>query len=192
VRLRVGARQLLGWLGGRQQIPRLRPDRADDLSSWANALDLSGWERQVLEDLDGHRSLGELLEGIARAVDLLALVYVLHVFEIIDLLGEPLITDKSGRDPAELDRTRIEARLRLIHDSDYFAVLGVERTANAIDIRRAYRDLTTTFADDRLEPQTLRSYGDALRELRAALDEAYFVLSDEALRSTYLAHLEEP
>ena len=88
-------------------------------------------------------------------------------------------------------RRRIDERLALARDSDYFALLGVGRAAGRAEVLRAHADLRDTFADERLEPRTREELADALAELHAALDEAREVLLDEVLRTAYLAQLPE-
>jgi hypothetical protein len=88
-----------------------------------------------------------------------------------------------------IDRRRIDERLALARDSDYFSLLGVAREAGRAELLRAHADLRDTFAAERLEPRTREELADALAELHAALDEAREVLLDEVLRSAYLAQL---
>ena len=59
-------------------------------------------------------------------------------------------------------------------------------------MRRAYVDLSGTFRDEVLEEGSLERYARELDELRAALEEARDILTDDAMRSAYLAHLGDP
>ena len=194
IRSRMEAPQLWALLGGLQQFPRLRPDAAQGREAEiAEALLMSPTEEAWLPKLDGKRSLEELT--VDRSVDeleLLALVYGLHVLELVELVGEPQAVPKVSKDPASLDRERIEARLRLAREADYFALLGLNRDATRVDVRRAFSELKETFADEALEAHTRRELEGSIRELRQALDEAHAILIDDAMRNAYLAHLEEP
>jgi DnaJ-class molecular chaperone len=76
--------------------------------------------------------------------------------------------------------------------ADYFQALGVPRTATRVDVRRAHAALLQTFSDEALGETVRDTMAPQLRELRYALSEAARVLSDDALRTTYLAHLEPP
>jgi hypothetical protein len=57
---------------------------------------------------------------------------------------------------------------------------------------RAYEDLAETFGEDNLEEAAAKEAAEEMRELRAALGQARDILADDAMRSAYLAHLEDP
>jgi CheY-like chemotaxis protein len=195
IRSRMEAPQLWGLLGGPRQHPRLRAEalaQAGGASALANELRMSPSEEAWLELLDGKRNLQQLTEGSDEdELELLALVYLLHVLDLVDLVGEAEPEPMAAQDPVEVDRRRIEDRLRVARESDYFELLGLPRDANRLEVRRAHAELLRTFSDDHLEPETRRTSSSDLAELRAALDEARLVLVDDALRIAYLAHLED-
>jgi DnaJ-class molecular chaperone len=66
---------------------------------------------------------------------------------------------------------------------DYYFILGVQRTATARDILRAYRDLAKLYHPDRLGPQSTATFQDIV--------EAYAVLSDPERRRHYNHSLSE-
>jgi hypothetical protein len=149
----------------------------------------TGW----LARFDGRAALEDLLaEPDADEDELLPLVYALHVLELLDLHREALPMPRVPGDAASVDRRRIEDRLALAREADYFAVLGLPRDAGRSDVRHAYTELMRTFADEGLEAGTPEALASELAELRAALGEARDVLQDDALRSAYLAQLEDP
>ena len=195
IRNRMEAPQLWGLLGGPRQHPRLRTEaiaRVGGLATLAHELRMSPSEEAWLQALDGKRSLQALSEDpTADEIELLGLAYLLHVLELLDLVGEREPEPISEQDPASVDRRRIEERLRVARESDYFALLGLGHEATRLDVRRAHAELSRTFADDHLEPSTCSTMTAELLELRSALDEARLVLIDDALRSAYLAHLED-
>jgi hypothetical protein len=195
IRNRMEAPQLWGLLGGPRQHPRLRTEaiaQAGGVSALAHELRMAPSEEGWLQTLDGKRSLAHLTEDPeAEELELLGLVYLLHVLELVDLVGEREPEPIAEQDPAEVDQRRIEDRLRVARESDYFELLGLSRDANRLEVRRAHGELSRTFADDHLEPTTRETLPAQLAELRAALDEACLVLADDALRSAYLAHLED-
>jgi curved DNA-binding protein CbpA len=80
----------------------------------------------------------------------------------------------------------------LAREADYFALLSLDRGATRAEVRVAWADLSRTFSDDQIEATVRAERGAELVELRAALGEARDVLGDDALRSAYLAQLEEP
>lgn len=75
-----------------------------------------------------------------------------------------------------------------IRESDYFTILRVARDASDDDVRAAFD------AASRECSNAARALGDALAgplaEVRAGLDEAYEVLANATLRSSYRAGLE--
>ena len=175
---------------GRDRMRAALPDSAalhldvDDIGALAAALRVPGAE-DWLGLLDGSRELGQLVaeDGIDER-DLWAVGCVL----LAAGLAAPVAADAEAALVA-IDRRRIDERLALARDSDYFSLLGVGREAGRAELLRAHADLRETFADEQLEPRTREELADALAELHAALDEACEVLLDEALRSAYLAQL---
>ncbi len=182
----AGARLGLGLERMRDVLPestRLRLD-VDDLAALADELRWPGAEGW-LELLDGGRELGLLVaeDGLDER-ELWAASCVLLAAD----LAVPAEFDAEAA-LVEIDRRRIDERLALARDSDYFSLLGVGREAGRAELLRAYADLRDTFADEQLEPRTREELADLLAELHAALDEAREVLLDEAMREAYLAQL---
>jgi hypothetical protein len=141
--------------------------------------------------LDGAATLRELLaQPDTDELELLGLVYVLHVLEHLEL-GAELGVAAAPADPVALDVARIRCRLQLAREGDYFAALNLPREAMRLDVRRAHAELQRTFAAAHLEPVVRTQLRAELEELRDLLDEARDVLVDEGLRLAYLAHLEE-
>jgi hypothetical protein len=194
VRFRLETEELRERFGGRILCPRFTgndpvAERAEQI---ADALRVLPEEERCLAGFDGKHALEELVEeagGDEHAV--LALIYALLVTGDVELLGEPE-PEAGGANNEQVDTERIVERVRLAREADYFALLGLERDATRADVRRAYAELSDTFADQNLEPSTRESLGRELGELRAALGEARDVLIDDAIRSAYLAHLGEP
>ena len=192
IRDRMDVPQLTDLLGGPDQYPTFtgEPSAAAGL---AEELAFGTAEQRWIARFDGRRSLRELGdEPDADAWELLTVAYVLHVLGHLELSGEPAPADDEGHDPAEIDAQRLQHRLELARRADYFALLGIGRDACRLDVRRAHADLVATFSPDRLEPTTRSRFADELAELRAVLDEARELLSDDGLRSAYLAHLDDP
>ena len=184
--LAAGARQGLGLGRMQEALPEATTLRVEveDLEALADELrwpGVEGW----LGLLDGGRELGQLVaeDGLDER-ELWAVGCVL----LAAGLAAPAEFDAEANLVA-IDRRRIDERLALARDSDYFALLGVGREAGRAELLRAHADLRDTFADEQLEPRTREELADALAELHAALDEAREVLLDEALRAAYLAQL---
>jgi hypothetical protein len=106
--------------------------------------------------------------------------------------GERRARERDGGErPADraIDRERLLAKRAQVAEGDYFAILGVERTASAHEIRRAFERLRADFAPERFA--TLRDELDgALDEIHEVIDEAYRVLSDDDVRAAYRGHLD--
>ena len=196
IRQRLEPAQLWGLVGGPRAHPRLRDGAASNptaVRELAEDLQLGTGEALWLARFDGRHALADLLaEPDAREDELLPLVHALHVLELLDLHREALPMPRVADDPASVDRRRVEDRLALAREADYFAVLGLPRDAGRADVRHAYTELMRTFGEDALEPATREALASELAELRVALGEARDVLQDDALRSAYLAQLEEP
>jgi hypothetical protein len=180
VRIGFGRETLLEQLPADQAL-RLEVDDLAALARelrWPNAEDWLGL-------LDGSRTLAQLVaeDGLDER-DLWVATCVLTAAGLA-LPAEP----DADAVLVAIDRRRIDERLALARASDYFALLGLERSAGRAEVLRAHADLRGTVADERLEPRTREELADALAELHAALDEARVVLLDEALRLAYTAHL---
>jgi hypothetical protein len=194
IRFRLETEDLRARLGGRILCPRLAGDagleeRAEQI---ADALHVLPEEERCLARFDGKHSLEQLIEeagGDEHSV--LALIYALLVLGDVELLGEPE-PEAGDANLEHVDHERIIERVRLAREADYFALLGLERDASRADVRRAHAEVSSTFADQNLEPATRDALARELGELRAALAEAREVLIDDAIRSAYLAHLGEP
>ncbi len=172
---------------------RLRHETADELG---DRLGLHDGLRAWLAGLDGRRPLHVLRRepGLDRH-ETLALLLTLRTMGRLE--GGDLAQEVGGglppsRDPVQVDADRILDRLRLAREADYFELLGLGRDATRGEVRRAHVELSSTFRDEVLEEGTLDRYARELDELRAALEEARDILTDDAMRSAYLAHLGDP
>jgi hypothetical protein len=80
---------------------------------------------------------------------------------------------------------RLSLRLALVEEGDYFAILGVPRSANGYEIRGAYLRLRNDFATHRLDALGLATRRRDVEQVLFVLDEAYEVLRDETKRERY-------
>lgn len=142
-------------------------------------------------------TLGEVL-GAGTKADLPAVLYALVQLGVLEALAPS--ANASPR-PAEharpydaLDeqalRARILARKALVDEGDYFALLGVAKTATSYDVQRAYSELRREFEPSRIltaSSANLRGEVDLILEV---LDEAYEILSDQLRRERYRRALE--
>jgi curved DNA-binding protein CbpA len=84
---------------------------------------------------------------------------------------------------------RIEARAASIPKEDFFARLGVPRSAGADQVKNAFVAAAMVFHPDRLPP-ALSHLTAKVREVFTALTEANEALSDDGRRAAYLQQLE--
>jgi len=74
--------------------------------------------------------------------------------------------------------------LKGIEEQTYYEILEVSPTATVKEIQRAYERARETFHSDSLAVYSLFSE-EEIHEIQAAVEEAYRVLTDEALRKKY-------
>jgi hypothetical protein len=183
-------------------VARLGADRKvfllDNSTSAADITSQAVTERAELRApmlFDGVRSL----EDVARATGLAELT-VQKVALTLFCFGamRPVDSDGSSRGGVRIglrdlgiNRERIQARYALACESDYFHVLGLDRSADASDVRRAHARLCKEIAPETLGPELWRELRQQIETIQEVLDEGLRILSTPALRSAYefnLAH----
>ncbi|HEX6272083.1 MAG TPA: hypothetical protein VFZ53_03555 [Polyangiaceae bacterium] len=82
-------------------------------------------------------------------------------------------------------RERIAARVGLVEEGDYFALLGVGRAATSYDVRRAYLSIRKSFDPARILTAETVDLKDDLESILEVLDEAYEILGDATRRERY-------
>ncbi len=158
---------------------------------------LSGHETDLLARTRG----GSLADVLARAVDpeMASVVHALALLGIVEAVpsldaARPSRRDVGGDDARALDeeavRARVRARLELVEDGDYFAILGVARTSTSYEIRRAYVELRRAFEPSRILAPSLADLDVEVRKILAVLDEAYEILRDGPRRDRYRRAIE--
>ncbi|HZU83679.1 MAG TPA: DnaJ domain-containing protein [Polyangiaceae bacterium] len=111
--------------------------------------------------------------------------------------GEAAPAAAAERQPPEdvdLDvemRKRVLETQRNLERQDHYALLGVDRRADAKDIKRAYYQLAATFHPDRYFRRRLGSFKPRMEAIFGRLTLAYETLSDAEKRQEYDAYLEE-
>ncbi len=155
---------------------------------------LSPRERAICEAARG-AGAGELVEraGGAEFASLLwalALLGVLAAFEPTP--APPFGPASAPRDAIDEQalRERVRARLELVEEGDYFAMLGVPRAATSYDLRRAYLELRRSFEPSRLLTAATADLAEPLALIRDVLDEAYDILRDPTRRERYRRAIE--
>jgi hypothetical protein len=144
------------------------------------------------------QSLGEALDAAPEG-DLATLLFALAQLGVVEVLrgvGDRA-ADDAERDPAgiaaldaEAIRERVRARLQLVDDGDYFALLGVTRNATGYELRRAFLDLRRAFEPSRVLTPETADLADDMRKITFVLEEAYDILKDAARRERYRRAIE--
>jgi hypothetical protein len=177
-------REVLARLGGPDA--RLRLGKARHLLGECALPDDQTELIRSIEDV----SVGEFLArlgGDEFAPTLLAMVEL----GIIDAGSHP---SPAAPLPSRLDidaidddavRARIEARRRLVEEADYFALLGITRSATSYDVRKGYLSLRREFEPGRILTARTADLVDDVTTINEVLDEAYEILRDEARRERY-------
>jgi hypothetical protein len=139
---------------------------------------------------------GTVADLLARApdADIVAAVHGLALLGVLEIVPAPDFARAASRSPADpeiaaLDeeaiRGRIRARLELVDEGDYFAVLGVARDATGYEVRRAFLELRRAFEPSRILTPRLADLADDVRKIITVIEEAYEILRDNARRERY-------
>jgi hypothetical protein len=149
-------------------------------------------EQGLLNEAAG-ATIGELVERAGQ--DLPTLLYALVCLEVLLVLVPSKRIEKSrpaAHDPLDQEaiRMRVRARLALVEEGDYFAVLGVPRGATSYEIRRAFIDLRRSFEPSRLLTAETADLSADVRTVLEVLDEAYEILKDTHRRERYRRAIE--
>jgi curved DNA-binding protein CbpA len=102
---------------------------------------------------------------------------------------------EAGKDGAEIvaakadappdPRTEIDALFALVYDADNYRILGVERTAESAEIKRAYYALAKRFHPDRFQRNADASLRSQIETAFTKITQAYETLHDARARSAY-------
>jgi hypothetical protein len=89
----------------------------------------------------------------------------------------------------QIARERVVARHALAQEGDYFQVLGVDRQADASEIRRAHERLVRECSPEVLGPELAHELKEALETIHEVLDEGLRILATPSLRAAYQGNL---
>jgi hypothetical protein len=101
-------------------------------------------------------------------------------------------TTKTVDDPIDEQavRAKTKAKMAVVQEGDYFALLGVNRTATSYEIRRAYVDLRRTFEPSRLLTARTSDLYDDVQLILEVVEEAFEILRDGPRRDRYRRAIE--
>jgi hypothetical protein len=128
-----------------------------------------------------------------------ALLYALALLGIIEVLpsvggSSDELEGEAARAADAIDadaiRARVQARMQVVEDGDYFAVLGVSHAATSYEVRRAFLELRRTFEPSRILKPEVADLAEDVRKIVTVIEEAYDVLRDEARRARYRSAIE--
>jgi hypothetical protein len=146
-------------------------------------------------------ALGSTLGGALQSAadpDFAAVLYALVLLGVCDVIRGVGPHRSAAASPSsdplddEAIRARIRARLYLVDEGDYFAVLGVSRDATSYEVKRAFLELRRTFEPSKLLTPALADLAADVRKVATVLDEAYEILRDEARRTRYRRAIDTP
>ena len=136
--------------------------------------------------------MGELLEGADP--EMADVLYALVTLGVLDALSPPAPAEpeRPVADPLDEEalRQRVRARVALVEDGDYFALLGVARSATGYEVRRAYLELRRAFEPSRVLTAATADLADEVRTVIEVLDEAYEILREPHRRERYRRAIE--
>lgn len=141
---------------------------------------------ELLVSMEG-RTLGELAAAAPTEPGLAGALACLVACDALVLVEAP----RDGRSPeaSAAARALLDAAARLAEDGDYFALLGVERSVEDVELARAHRARKDELAALPLSLLGLGSLADARDGAIDAVDEAFRALCDRARRGAYAAAL---
>jgi len=146
-------------------------------------------EHRVPMLFDGVRSL----EEVARVAEVseptvLRIAFALSCFGALHPVDASVTVRggaRAGLRDLSIDRERVQARHELALESDYFTMLGLDRMADAAEVRRAHARLTREIAPATLGPELWHELRTEVETIREVLDESLRVLCTPMLRSAY-------
>jgi hypothetical protein len=122
--------------------------------------------------------------------DIASVLYALWLLGVVDMVRSVLEPrERESKHPDVIDeeaiRDRIRARIQLVEEGDYFALLGVPHNATGYEVKRAYLDLRRAFEPSRVLTPALVDLAEDVRRITLVLEEAYEILGDNARRERY-------
>lgn len=161
-------------------IPRQPPSALGNLG-------LTVAELALLAAIDGVSSVGELLLGAAmpqeQALKLLRLTRLLRAIEVRPGSRRP------GTPGPDVDIRRLQSKFEEIREADYFAVLGLSRSAGSEEVRQAFEVLSAEFNPLKFAGHLDPSLAAQAAQIQDLLAEAAHTLQNDRLRTAYAGNL---
>ncbi|MBK7858432.1 MAG: hypothetical protein IPJ65_07375 [Archangiaceae bacterium] len=177
----------LQLVGGPEAVPRRTRVVAD-----LEVLGLNERERDLVGRVDGSTSVESLIVAAGlkpeRGYQTLAVAKIAGLIAVGDPRAAP---EADGRGDGLPTLAALDAKHEQVQQTDYFAILGLPRTAGADDVREARERLGRQYDplqwSGHPDPDLLRR----AREVFASIEEAARTLQDDRLRAEYARHLVE-
>lgn len=147
-------------------------------------------EQLLLRLCDGVRPVSRILEEIdIDRGQALAVLYGLTLLGALALgphqQSRQMSSSPSTEHDVAVDRARLEQRIRLCREADYFTLLGVSTEASAYEVRKAYDAVSKELSSGYLAAIDATDLDGQLGDVRYVIDEALEVLTDDSLREAY-------
>jgi hypothetical protein len=153
---------------------------------------LSAEEEATIRQAAG-RTVAEVCgSNVPEFASVLRALIELDVLSIVATARRPETTAKMADDPIDEQavRAKTKAKMALVQEGDYFALLGVTRSATSYEIRRAYVDLRRTFEPTRLLTARTSDLYDDVQLILEVVEEAFEILRDGPRRDRYRRAIE--
>jgi len=154
------------------------------------ALGLGERDRRLLDALDGQRTVQQILlaAGVGAEVGrkAIAVAVALGWAEL-----RPPTQAEAQEESAEVALARLETRWSQAEEADYFAVLGLPRSAGSDEVTRAFARLSAEYDPLRWSGHPDPRVQARAERLQTLLAEAARALSDDTLRMAYARSLAE-
>jgi hypothetical protein len=158
-------------------------------------LGLQGVEGRVPALFDGQRSVDAVIRAAGgHEAEVLRVALALSSFGLLLPGGGGPARREAGalagraRD-RRIERERILARLALVKEADYFQLFGIDRAADAAEVRRAYERLVDELSDETVGVELAEGLRREIEVIRSAVAEGLRLLACDALRARYRSAL---
>jgi CheY-like chemotaxis protein/tetratricopeptide (TPR) repeat protein len=171
----------LKWLDS----PTVKLTTTYDYNRLWNIPPLKDLKLLVADFLTGEKTLSQVLALGAHKEDLIYKVF--HLLIITGFL-------QPKRESKAIDETSQIARLKKVlsdmKNQDYFAILGISRSAKSQDIKKTFYELAKVFHPDKIPKTASQELITLAKNVFAQMTSAYETLSDDSRREKYLKEIE--
>jgi hypothetical protein len=151
-------------------------------------LGAEGAERRVPPLFDGVRGFEEIVKasGLPEEVVYRTALTLFALRLLVPAASAPSTPQPGTRSrDRDIERERIRSRHALVREGDYFQILGVTRSADRAEVRRAYERRARELGPDGVGPELLGELASEVEAIREVMGEAVRILGDDGLRARY-------